>query len=380
MSSPITYSRADFGHSPMVVFYEVTQACDLACLHCRACAQPAADPRELSTALSLQLIAQLASFPKPPMLVLTGGDPLKRGDVFDLVSAGVRAGLEVAMTPSATPLVTAQALARLRAAGLSRLAVSLDGADAKTHDASRGVQGSFERTLQIMREARDAGLALQVNTTVVRRNVEQLEAIAALLSDAQIVLWSVFFLVPVGRGLREQCIPAEQYEQVFERLWREAQRRSYGIKTTEAHHYRRYVLREHGNPQRGGPATEQAATQRAPLGINDGRGVMFVSHTGEVYPSGFLPIRCGSFPSDSVVSTYQDSEVFRMLREPDRLGGKCGQCEYRHVCGGSRARAYAVTGDFMAEEPDCTFEPELGTGAHDARKTPRRKRLPVIDS
>ena len=355
MTSP--YTAADFPHSPMLVFYEVTRACDLVCQHCRACAQPSAHPGELTTRQSKSLIDELATFPKPPLLVLTGGDPLKRGDILDLVHHAVAAGLETAMTPSATPLVTPAAIAALRAAGLRRFAVSLDGADAATHDGFRGVAGSFERTLWIIAEARQAGLPVQVNTTVTRGNVSQIDAMAELLAGQGIVLWSVFFLIPVGRGLRGERLSADECETVFEKLWQHAQRQPYAIKTTEAPHYRRFVMQRGGNPRYAPAGIRPEQMQRAPVGTNDGRGVMFVSHTGQVFPSGFMPITCGRFPADSVVDVYQNSATFLALRDPDQLKGKCGVCSYRHACGGSRARAYALTRDPLAAEPDCAYVP-----------------------
>jgi radical SAM protein len=337
------------------VFYEVTRACDLVCKHCRASAQPERHPEELSGEQARQLIRELASFPKPPLLVFTGGDPIKRADIYDLIRHSVAVGLEVAMTPSATPLVTREAVRKLKEAGVSRLAISLDGADAATHDEFRGVTGTFERATAILSWCRELGLPTQINTTVTRRNVGQIDQIAELCAEHEIVLWSVFFLIPVGRGLAEQRIPAAQYEEVFERLWHHAQRQPFSIKTTEAHHYRRFVLQRHGDPLN---AREDAINvQRAPLGVNDGKGCMFVSHVGEIQPSGFMPLICGRFPQDSVVKVYQNSATFRSLRDPDGFGGKCGVCEYRQVCGGSRARAYTVTGDPVAAEPDCVYVP-----------------------
>ncbi len=350
-------TASGFDRDPFLVFYEITRACDLACAHCRACAQPRRHPRELTPGQSRALVDALLRFDRPPLLVLTGGDPLKRDDVIDLVAYATGRGLTVAMTPSATPLVTTDALRSLQRAGLSRLAVSLDGADAATHDGLRRVRGSFARTLQIMTDCRRLGLALQVNTTVTRRNVHQIDATAELLASQEIVLWSVFFLVPVGRGLTEQRIGADEYERVFDRLWHHAQHQPYGIKTTEAPHYRRFVLERAGDPQRDAASHVGRRIQRAPLGVNDGKGVLFVSHTGQVFPSGFLPIECGRFPEDSVVACYRDHPLFCALRDPERLGGKCGVCPYRGVCGGSRARAYAVTRDPLAAEPDCVYQP-----------------------
>jgi radical SAM protein len=352
------YTAEDFGRSPFVVFYETTRACDLLCKHCRACAQPLAHPRELNPAQSKSLLAQFASFEKKPVVVLTGGDPMKRADIYELIEYGVKLGLSMAMTPSATPLMTTEAVRKLKQAGLSRLALSLDAADAETHDAFRGVPGSFERTLSLLRDSRDIDLSCQINTTITRGNVDQVDEMAELLSTFDIVLWSVFFLIPVGRGLAEQRIAPDRYEWVFERLFENSKIRKYAIKTTEAHHYRRFVLERHGDPlkQPGGPPPGRI--QRAPIGVNDGKGVFFVSHTGTVYPSGFMPIACGKFPERSVVDIYQNSETLKALRDGDRLKGKCGVCEYRQICGGSRARAYALTRDLLAAEPDCVYIPK----------------------
>lgn len=355
-SVPQRYTSADFAHSPFVVFYEVTRACDLVCLHCRACAQAVTHPDELSPEQSQALLRQLAKFPLPPLTVLTGGDPFKRPDLVSLVECGTQLGLELALTPSATPLVTFSALRRLKSAGLARLALSLDGATAPTHDRFRGVQGSFDRTLEIVVDAQAAGLPVQVNTTITPDNFEQIDEMAALLAAHRIVLWSVFFLVPVGRGTTLPRITPAQYEQAFDRLWAHARRYRYGIKTTEAPHFRRYAIQRSGRPASSFAAP--ASRQRAPLGINDGKGILFVSHSGQIYPSGFLPLLCGAFPNESVVDVYQKSPVFRALRDANALEGKCGACDFRAVCGGSRARAFALTGNPLAAEPDCLYQPE----------------------
>jgi radical SAM protein len=355
---PMFRAREGFDESPLVVFYETTQACDLVCAHCRACAQPRRHPGELSPESALALLDDFARFPDPPLVVLTGGDPMKRPDICEIVAHGVSRGLSMAMTPSATPLVTRDALVDLSDAGLSRLAVSIDGATAASHEALRGVAGSFQRSLEILCDARDAGLSLQVNTTVHRGNVHELLALADLLDRYDIAMWSVFFLVPVGRALADRRIAPEQYEEAFALLARESRRRSYIVKTTEAPHYRRFLMqqRKHSNVaatmrERGIPAGMK--------GTNDGNGVMFVGHTGLIQPSGFLPLPCGRFPDDSVVDIYRDHPLFRALRDTDRLTGKCGACEFRSLCGGSRARAYALTDDALASDPDCVYEPPL---------------------
>jgi len=356
------YTADDFGRAPLMFYYEVTQACDLVCKHCRASAEAQAHPEELTTEQSRALVAQVASFPKRPMLVLTGGDPLKRADLFELIAYAIQQGLEPVLTPSATPLATREAFARAREAGVRRLGISLDGPDAATHDAFRGWEGSFERTLRMLDDARQLNMAVQVNTTVTRRNVDRIDEIAALLASKGIAMWAVFFLVPVGRGLEEVRISANEYETVFARLWHHAQTQPYAVKTTEAPHYRRFVLQQGGNPLAGpgGQADDgRRRGHRAPLGVGDGKGVMFVSHTGEIYPAGFLPLVCGRFPHDNVVEIYQNHPTFRALRSPELFKGKCGICEYRDPCGGSRARAYAVTGDAMESEPDCAYEPKV---------------------
>jgi radical SAM protein with 4Fe4S-binding SPASM domain len=258
-------------------------------------------------------------------------------------------------------LATREAFQDVRDAGIRRLGISLDGADAAVHDAFRGWEGSFERTMNMLQNAQELGMAVQVNTTVTQRNYHQIDALADLLAQKGIAMWAAFFLVPVGRGVEEQRLSAAEVEEVFAKLWHHAQIQPYSVKTTEAPHYRRYVLQQGGDPLAGphGKLDDgRHRGHRAPLGVGDGKGVMFCSHRGEIYPSGFLPLCCGRFPNDSVVDVYQNNSTFQALRNPARFHGKCAICKYREICGGSRARAYAVTGDPLASEPDCFYEPE----------------------
>lgn len=355
---PARRAGESFDRSPLLVFYELTQACDLVCQHCRACANQRSDPGELSTEYSQQLIDQIAEFPQRPMLILTGGDPLKRDDIFELIEYAVESGIRVSITPSATQLVTREAIAQLRDAGISRMAISIDGADATTHDGVRGVAGSYQRSLEILGDASDLGIETQINTVLSPANVDQIEPMADLFAELGISMWSAFFLVPVGRAESILRLTGHQCEGAFERLWLESEKQPYLIKTTEAPHYRRFATMRRVAARRAqsGPPPKHFLT----AGLNDGKGVMFVSHTGLIYPSGFLPVVAGVFPFQHVVSVYQHSNVFRSLRDSNNLKGKCGQCEYRNLCGGSRARAFAVSGNLFAEEPDCIYKPRGG--------------------
>jgi radical SAM protein len=352
----------DFNQRPFLAIWEVTQACDLACVHCRASAQPERHPGELTTAEGKNLIRQIAAL-KVPVFVLTGGDPIKRPDLFELIHYARNVGVRVSLTPSATPLLTREVIFRLKEAGLARLAVSLDGATACTHDAFRGMSGSFARTLHAIHWANEAGLPCQINTTFSRRNIAEIDDLVALMETLNIALWSVFFLVPTGRGQLNDLLNADEFEQIFARLHRLSKTASFDIKTTEAQHYRRYLLQQRVAERKSGiaPATPAARPAdligRAPRGLNDGKGFVFISHTGEVFPSGFLPLTAGNVRNQPLATIYRDSPLFRNLRDTAQLGGKCGHCEFKEVCGGSRSRAYALTGDPLAEETCCAYIP-----------------------
>lgn len=356
----------NFDETPFIVIWETTQACDLACVHCRACAQPLRDLLELSTRQAKKLIDDIAGL-HAPVFVMTGGDPLKRPDIFELVSYCRDRGVRASLTPSATPLLTKEAITKLRDAGLARLAISLDGSTPALHDKFRKVEGSYQCTLDAVRWAREIGLPVQINTTITRHNLDDLDSMIALMEKLDVVLWSVFFLVPTGRGSSIDLISAEEFEQVFEKLYQTAQRVSFDIKSTEAQHYRRFLLqkriedRKPGSGRKVIPFLGVSTTDgigRAPKGINDGKGFVFVSHRGEVYPSGFLPLSGGNIKKQSLGEIYRNSPLFKDLRDSAKLEGKCGRCEFRDICGGSRARAYALTGNAFAEEPCCIYEPK----------------------
>jgi AdoMet-dependent heme synthase len=344
-----------FDEAPFLVIWEVTQACDLACVHCRASAQPGRDPFELSTEEGFRLLESVKRF-GDPLMVFTGGDPLKRPDLMDLVRHSVSAGLRTTVTPSATPLLTAEAIGGFERAGVARMAVSLDGPDAVSHDGFRRVEGSYARTIFALDEARRIGLDTQVNTTVTRHNLHRLEEIAARVEDSGAKLWSVFFLIATGRAMADQDLTAEEYEQVFAFLYNVSRRASFDIKTTEAQHYRRYVAQR--RKAEGGAARREAPGPIArQAGINDGKGFVFISHTGEIFPSGFLPLSAGNVRRDSILDVYRTAPLFRQLRNSDSLEGKCGGCEYRNLCGGSRSRSYALLNNYMESDPRCVYQP-----------------------
>ena len=346
-----------FDDSPFLVIWELTQACDLACVHCRACAIASRNPFELSTGEGIRLLEEVRSF-GDPLMVFTGGDPLKREDVFELLAKSTSLGLRTTITPSATPLLTESAIDEFRRCNVARMAISLDGPDAASHDGFRRVEGSFERSISALAYARQTGLQTQVNTTVTRHNLDRLPEIASLVHEVGARLWSVFFLVATGRASVSQDISAEEYEDVFRFLYDLSKAAPFDIKTTEAQHYRRYVAQRKKAEGRTQNSQMPADVIQRQAGINDGKGFVFVSHTGEIYPSGFLPLSAGNVRRDSLTEIYTHSPLFRTLRDTDNLRGKCGECEFRNLCGGSRSRSYALTGDFLAEDPRCVYQPK----------------------
>ncbi|WP_115891447.1 TIGR04053 family radical SAM/SPASM domain-containing protein [Haloferax sp. Atlit-48N] len=353
-TAPPDPSSIDTSRRPFVLIWEVTQACDLACDHCRADATPARHPDELTTAEGKRLLDQAREFGPGQLVVLSGGDPLARSDLAELVEYGTDLGLRMTLTPSGTSSLTPETVADLADAGVRRMALSLDGATAASHDAFRGEDGSFDQTVAAARAAREAGLPLQINTTVCAQTVDELPALCDLVADLGAVLWSVFFLVPVGRGRVLDPISPERAERVMEWLTEVSEDAPFGVKTTEAPHYRRVAIQRRRDAS-DAPPTDGIGRR---LGITAGDGFAFVSHTGDLFPSGFLPATAGNVRDGGLVERYRESDLFRSLRDRDALGGKCGACEFRHVCGGSRSRAYAHTGDPLASDPLCAYVPD----------------------
>lgn len=366
----------DYNENPFIVIWELTRACELKCLHCRAEAQYRRDPRELSFEDGKKLIDDIYEM-ENPMLVFTGGDPLMRPDVFDIAEYAVKKGVRVSMTPSATPNVTKEAMEKAKEVGLSRWAFSLDGPNAAVHDHFRGTSGSFDLTMNAIKYLHELQMPIQINTVISRYNYDHLDEMAALIEELDCVLWSVFFLVPTGRGQEKDMITPVEHEKTFKWLYELSKRVPFDIKTTAAQHYRRVVIQNKMRESSQTTANKEINYQdalmngttgqidglgRAPKGVNDGNGFVFISHIGDVYPSGLLPIKAGNVKETPLATIYRESEVFKNLRNPDAYKGKCGVCEFRHVCGGSRSRAYAMTGDYMESEPYCVYIPKALRG------------------
>jgi len=359
--------HANVDLSPFTLAWEITRACALSCLHCRAAAQPRRDPSELTTEEALRVIDQIHDTGNP-ILVVTGGDPLMRRDVFDLLTYAVQKELRTSLTPSATALVTPRNLKRVRETGVRRVGISLDGPTAEVHDAFRGFQGAFQRTLDIMRDVAEAGLSLQINTTVTRHNLPVLEAMPDIVARSGAVQWSVFFLVPTGRGKVDDMVSPEDHERLYNWLYDLSRTAPFDIKSTAAPAYRRVAIQraraeqaeepgEGARPVAGAGYRFQDGLDRPALGINDGKGFAFISHVGDVFPSGFLPLPAGNVRERPFADIYRNSPLFLQLRDPSLLKGRCGRCDFREVCGGSRARAYGVTGDYLETDPSCVYEP-----------------------
>ena len=375
---PIRTPHLDVGVRPFIVIWECTQACPLACRHCRAEARTFRDPGELSTAEALDLAAQVAAFGRPaPLFVITGGDPFSRDDLFEIVAGAADAGLHVAVSPSGTPTLTDANLAALKDAGATAISLSIDGSTAAIHDGFRGVPGVLDTTLRAWDAARRIGLRVQVNTTVTRHNLADLPDVVRLVAEHGAMTWSAFLLVPTGRGRDLDALTPAEVEDVLNFVHDAGD--YVPAKTTEAHHFRRVVLQRQVLAERGvdpaavlglGPlygslrarldevmAGAPTRPHRTPMDVNAGRGFVFVSHRGSVHPSGFLPIGAGNVREQPLTEIYRESELFVGLRDPALLRGRCGRCEFASVCGGSRSRAYAVTGDPFESEPWCVYEP-----------------------
>ena len=372
--------NVNFSERPMLVFWESTRACLLACKHCRAEAVARPAPGELSPDEGLRLIESLTEFGRPyPVLILTGGDVLMRTDAFDLIARARERGIPVGVAPSVTPRLTDDAMRRLAALGVNMVSISLDGATAATHERIRGVPGHYDSTVRAIRRLVDAGLNVQVNSVVMRENVAELPALAELLQEVHAHVWEVFFLIPVGRGQAVAALTAQGCEEVCHFLY-DASSYDFIVRTVEAPFFRRVVQwrKAHGPSPSEPPARvaeqfglgtlytalrEELNTRVGPArgtpraqcsGTRDGQGIIFISQNGTVYPAGFLPIPLGNVRERDLIAIYRDHPLLNDIRAT-HFSGRCGRCGYRSVCGGSRSRAFALTGDPLGEDPACAF-------------------------
>jgi radical SAM protein len=349
-----------FTRAPMLVYWEMTIACGLTCQHCRAFAQLDAADGQLSTDEGLALLDQITGFGAPyPHIVFTGGDPLRRADLLTLVKAATERGIGASLAPAATPELTKERLAELQAAGIQTISLSIDGSDAARHDTFRGVPGTFDHTVKAAGWARELGLPVQVNTLVTDTTLADLPAIYDLMTTLGIMRWSLFFLITMGRGSGMAEISPGDSEKLMHWVYDLSKTSPFAIKTTEATHYRRVATKA---MRREG--LDEAAIAAKPVGrgfgVRDGNGIMFISHKGEVNPSGFLPVDVGNVRTDNLVSLYREHPVFTSLRDVSSFKGRCGHCPFSETCGGSRARAYAWTGDYLESDPLCPYVPREG--------------------
>ncbi len=346
----------DLARAPRLVAWEVTRACDLACRHCRAVAQPNADPRQLGTDEAFRLVDDIAAFRQPVILILTGGDPLKRADIFTVAERAARSGLRVVMSPSGTQ-VTPASVAELRRVGVQRISVSLDGSTPELHDGFRRVSGAFEQATASLAYAREGGLPFQINTTVTRHNRHDLSNMLRLAVDLGAVTWDVFMLVPTGRGTVQMEIRPEEYEETLAFVSEVSRTAPIQVKMTCAPHYRRLQVQERRSSGKRTPTRPSHPGHGFSRGCMAGFGFCFVSHIGEVGGCGYLPLLAGNVRQAPLTEIYRESALFTSLRDSNLLQGRCGICEYRMICGGCRARALGATGNFLDEEPFCTYQP-----------------------
>lgn len=381
-----TFPAYVFANAPLNVYWETTLACDLACRHCRADARPHRDPRELSTDEAKRMLDDVRAMGS--MIVLTGGDPMKREDLFELIAYGREIGVPVAVTPSTTPTLTREHVLRFRSAGVAAMGMSLDGPTAELHDGFRGVAGTFDRAMAALDWAQEAGLGVQVNTTVTADTLPHVPALYRLLcarASKTVRRWILFMLVPTGRAAGEEGVSRglplptpDDVESLFSWVYETAPSAPFHLGTIEAPQYRRYFLQRKMSEGATTEALEHVARSMG-FGVRDGNGVVFVNHVGDVFPAGFLPWpRLGNVRDATLSSLYAESEWMRELRNSDALHGKCGACDYRWVCGGSRARAFAMTGDAMGSDPLCAYRPPQWKGDDAPDRIART--LPVLGS
>ena len=355
--SPNGHSGGDKQNAPLrLVAWETTRSCNLSCIHCRAAAHNGPYEGELDTKESLKLIDQIAETGNP-IVILTGGEPLLRPDIFEIASYGTQKGLRMVMAPNGT-LVTEDIAKKMAESGIKRISISLDGAEKASHDAFRAVDGAYDGAMQGIRNAKKAGIEFQINTTITKKNLTQIPDILATAEKLGAVAHHIFLLVPTGRGkyITDQEISAEEYEKTLNWFYDQREKTPLQLKATCAPHYYR-ILRQRAKEEGKKITFESHGLDAVTRGCLGGIGFCFVSHTGTVQPCGFLHTDCGNVRENSFAEIWNSSQTFLELRDYNLLTGKCGPCEYNKVCGGCRARAFEKTGDYLTEEPLCTYQP-----------------------
>jgi heme b synthase len=341
-----------------MIAWEVTRRCNLSCIHCRAAAERGPYPGELSPEEALHLLDDIVSF-SSPVVILTGGEPLLREDIFDLARYGTKRGLRMVMAPNGT-LIDGEKALRIKESGIQRVSISLDGATPETHDRFRRVEGAFAGALRGIEHLKKVGMEFQINTTVTRGNCEELPEILDLAVRLGAAALHMFLLVPTGRGkeLEEQAIQAAEYEKVLNWFYEQREKIPLQLKATCAPQYYR-ILRQRMKAEGRNFTPQTHGLDAMTRGCLGGIGFCFISHRGEVQPCGYLEARSGSIREQSLREIWEKSPVFQKLRDFSGYKGRCGHCEYIRVCGGCRARAFEKTGDLLAEEPLCIYSPKL---------------------
>jgi AdoMet-dependent heme synthase len=344
------------GFTPRLVAWEITRNCNLACIHCRASATNGPYEGELSTESCFRLLDQIAEVGNP-IIILTGGEPLLRPDIFDVASYGTRKGLRMVMATNGT-LITGENAGRMSDSGIKRISISLDGATREVHDRFRGVEGAFDGALQGIQFAKKAGIEFQINTTITKTNLSEIPKIMELAVALGAVAHHIFLLVPTGRGkyIVDTEISAKEYEETLNWFYDQRDRYPIQLKATCAPHYYR-ILRQRSREDGKEVTFKTHGLDAVTRGCLAGTGFCFISHTGIVQTCGFLHLECGDITKSSFADIWNNSEIFKSLRNYDNLKGKCGKCGFRSVCGGCRARAFEATRDYLAQEPLCSYQP-----------------------
>ncbi|MEM3672263.1 MAG: radical SAM protein [Thermoplasmata archaeon] len=334
----------NFKEDPVVVFLEVTRACLLACRHCRANANPKRNPLELSIKEFKEIGEKMGKFNNRPLIIITGGDPLMREDIFEIIDIFKEMDFSIAISFSGTALATEERLNEI-SKNVKTVAISLDGSNENVHDGFRNVKGTFETSMKIIKYLKGK-VNVQINTTLSKYNYNDFRNILNIIKNESIKSWDIFYIVPTGRANEDLLLDKYDVYQSLEFLYSTQINEKIRIKTTEAPFYNRFKMERN----------QHVVVDENGYGVTDGRGTLFISHIGEIYPTGFIPIVAGNVRKDDLVNIYRKSKIFNELREPGLLKGKCSKCMFKNVCGGSRSRAYAHTGDYLQEDPLCPFE------------------------